>query len=131
MKLKKEITIRNFVKKGEEIKDGDIVEFIDEGKIIEGQYGEQYVFGIRLPNGEIRNVGVNLTSRNKLIDAYGVETKEWIGKKARVWLNRESVQGRFRLVLYLTAPHQNLLNENEDESYQEIQAELDKMSPNA
>jgi hypothetical protein len=108
MKVQKKVTVGNFAKKGEDFKDGDLLTILDEGQIVNGNYGEQYVFLMRMPSGDDRNVTVNQTSMNKLIDGYTDDTEQWKGKRIRAWLNRENVSGKFVQVLYLTMPNQDL-----------------------
>jgi hypothetical protein len=108
MKVQKKVTVGNFAKKGEDFKDGDLLTILDAGQVVTGNYGEQYVFLMRMPSGDERNVTVNQTSMNKLIDGYGDDTEGWKGKKVRAWLNRENVSGKFVQVLYLTMPNQDL-----------------------
>lgn len=115
MKVEKKATGRgNFAKKGEDIKDGDIIEILDEGEKAEGQWGLQDVFLIKTAGGEEKNVNVNQTSMNNLIDAYGDETKEWIGKKAKAWILTQNVSGTFRKVLYFTHPDRALDDDMDD-----------------
>ena len=108
MKVQKKVTVGNFAKKGEDFKDGDLLVILDAGQVVNGNYGEQYVFLMRMPSGDERNVTVNQTSMNKLIDGYTDDTEAWKGKKIRAWLNRENVSGKFVQVLYLTMPNQDL-----------------------
>jgi hypothetical protein len=108
MKVQKKVTVGNFAKKGEDFKDGDLLVILDAGQVVTGNYGEQYVFLMRMPSGDERNVTVNQTSMNKLIDGYSDDTEAWKGKKIRAWLNRENVSGKFVQVLYLTMPNQDL-----------------------
>ena len=93
-----------FAKKGEDIKDGDVVKFLDKGKEIEGKYGAQRVFKIETTNGSEKLVSVNQTSINYLIPKYGDDTEKWVGKEVKIWINRENVSGRMVKVLYLTHP---------------------------
>ena len=67
---KKRISVGNFLKKGEDYKDGDIVEIANEGKQIEGQYGTQDVFLIKLADGKEGNASFNTTSINNMVDAF-------------------------------------------------------------
>jgi hypothetical protein len=108
MKVQKKVTVGNFAKKGEDFKDGDLLTILDAGQVVNGNYGEQYVFLMRMPNGDERNVTVNQTSMNRLIDGYSEDTEQWKGKRIRAWLNRENVSGKFVQVLYLTMPNQDL-----------------------
>lgn len=104
MKYQRKVSIGNFAKKGEDIKQDDIVKIASEGQVVEGNFGEQNVFLIKLAKGEEKNVSLNQTSINNLIDAYGEDSKNWIGKDAKVWLIRGMVSGKMREMLYLAHP---------------------------
>ena len=93
-----------FAKKGEDINDGDVIKFLDEGKEVEGKFGAQRVFKIETVDGDEKLVSVNQTSVNYLIPKYGDDTEKWIGKEIKVWINRENVAGQQRKVLYFTHP---------------------------
>ncbi len=89
------------VKYEADIKDGDIITIVDAGQITMGQYGEQHVFKIKTRNGE-KAITLNQTTMNNLIDAYGDETKEWVGKEVKVWLIKALVSGKMQKVTYLS-----------------------------
>ncbi len=75
MRVQKKMSIKgDWAKIGEDVKDGDIVTVLDEGKSVEGDYGERIVFGIKTGNGE-RLLSFNQTTMNNLIDAFSEETK--------------------------------------------------------
>jgi hypothetical protein len=101
---KKKISVGKFAKKGEDYRDGDILIVLNEGKKIEGQYGEQDVFMMRFPSGEDKNLTFNQTSLNNLVDAFGPESSQWVDKKVKVWLVLQNVQGKMTKVTYLSAP---------------------------
>lgn len=100
----KQVSVGAFLKKGEDIKDGDIVVIASEGKQVEGQYGIQDIFLIKLKDGKEGNISLNATSLNCLIDAYGEDSKNWIGKSAKVWAILSNVQGKMTKVYYFTHP---------------------------
>lgn len=100
----KKVSVGSFLKKGEDIKNNDIVEIANEGKQVEGQFGMQDLFLIKTTNGKEGNLSLNQTSLNCLIDAYGTDSKNWIGKKAKVWAILSNVQGKMIKVYYLTHP---------------------------
>ena len=98
-----------FAKSGEDYKDGDILQILDEGKMDDsGDFGPKMVFQVRLPNEESKNLNFNKTSMNYLIDAYGEETKDWKGKNAKAWVVKQMVSNKMTNVTYLTAPEQML-----------------------
>lgn len=104
----KRISVGAFAKKGIDYKDGDKVVVLNEGKQVVGQFGEQDVFLVRLPNGEEKNMTFNQTSINGLIDAYGKDSKEWINKEVRVHLVNQNVAGKFLKVTYISHPEAEL-----------------------
>ncbi len=104
MKLQKKVSISgDWAKKGEDIKDSDIVVMLDAGTTITGDYGDRQVFKIKTRNGE-KLLSFNQTSINNLIDAYGEETENWVGKNVKVWIVKASVGGKLKDVVYLSAP---------------------------
>lgn len=103
MKYQKRVSVGQFAKKDEDYKDGDIVTIANEGKKFEGQWGEQDVFLVKFKTGE-KNLTFNRTTLNNLIDAYGDESKSWVGKEAKIWLILQNVQGKMVRVTYLSHP---------------------------
>jgi len=92
-----------FARIREDINQGDILEILDEGRKVPSQWGERAVFKVLTLNGD-RILTFNSTSMNYLIDVFGNETKNWIGKKVKVWLIKSNVGGKMRDVVYLTHP---------------------------
>lgn len=90
-----------WAKKGEDIKDGDVVTIVDEGQIISGEYGDRNVFKVETRNGK-KLVSFNQTSINHLVDGFGKDTKDWIGKEASIFAIRQSVAGKLLNVFYVT-----------------------------
>jgi len=101
---KKRESVGSFLKKGEDIKEGDIVEIANEGEQIEGEYGTQNIFSLKLQNGNEGNVSFNQTTINGLIDAYGEDAEKWIGKKVKVLKVKQNVSGKFIDVYYFAHP---------------------------
>ena len=108
---KKRINIGAFLKKGEDFKEDDIIEIASEGKQVEGQYGTQDIFLVKLSDGKEGNVSFNSTSVNNLIDAFGEDSKNWIGKKVKVWAILSNVQGKMIKVYYFSHPDAELSKE--------------------
>jgi len=110
MKLEK----KDFVKTGDlarpnvDISDGDIIKILDEGKWITFKFKDKerkrLVFLIQTKYMTEKLLPLNQQSINNLIDAYGDETKNWIGKEARAWIFKSNVGGNFRDVVYLSHP---------------------------
>lgn len=108
MLYQKRVSVGAFLKKGEDIKDGDIVEVANEGKQIEGNYGTQDVFLVKLKDGREGNINFNQTSINGLIDAYGKDSINWIGKKIKATKIKTNVAGKFVDVYYFSHPDAEL-----------------------
>ena len=99
----KKVSVGSFLKKGEDFKDGDVIEIANEGKQIEGQFGTQDVFLVKTA-GKEGNISFNQTTINNLIDGYGKDSVKWIGKKAKVWGVLSNVQGKMIKVYYFLSP---------------------------
>jgi len=108
---KKRESVGQFLKKGVDFKENDIIEIASEGKQIEGQYGTQDVFMIKLSDGIEGNVSFNQTTINNLIDGYGENSVNWIGKKVKVWAILSNVQGKMIKVYYFLHPNTELNEE--------------------
>ncbi|MEI6580824.1 MAG: hypothetical protein WCO07_01485 [bacterium] len=101
MKLHKKTSIAGeWAKPKEDINQGDVIEILNEGATVSGEYGDRQVFKIKTKNGE-KNLSFNQTSLNYLIDAYGDDTKTWVGKKANVTIIKMNVSGKFRDIVYI------------------------------
>jgi len=108
MKVKKS-AMGAFAKQGEDYKDGDILQILDEGRLDDtGDFGPKMVFQVRVPSEEAKNLNFNKTSMNYLIDVYGEETLEWKGKNVKVWVVKQMVGQKMTNVTYITAPDQKL-----------------------
>ena len=108
---KKRISLGNFLRKGEDYKENDFVEIANEGKQIEGKFGPQDIFLVKLANGIEGNIPFNSTSINNVIDAFGEDSKNWIGKKIKVWTILSNVQGKMIKVYYFAHPDAELNEE--------------------
>jgi len=101
---KKKISLGKFLEKGKDIKDGDVVEIANEGKQVEGNFGTQDVFSIKLKDGETGNISFNRTSINTLIDGYGEDSINWIGKEVKVMVVKQMVSNKLTNVYYFLHP---------------------------
>jgi len=116
MKVKKVESLNgDFAKKKEDINDGDLITILDEGKVIEGVFGEQRIFKIKTKAGDEKLLSFNQTSINHLIDTYEDETKDWVGKEAKIWIVKQNVAGKFKDVVYLTGPKGMLVDPTDDD----------------
>jgi hypothetical protein len=133
---KKESVAGTFVKKGQDIKDGDIITINNSGKIVDGQFGSQNVFSIKTKAGEFL-MSFNQTSINSLVDEWGEESENWIGKNVKVHSIKQNVAGKF-INVYYVAPDGYEMGEDgfEKEGNQKSQSEevptinLDDDEPN-
>jgi len=112
MKYTKKVTVGSFLKKGEDFKDGDILVIANEGKQVQGTFGLQNVFLVKNALGKEGNLGLNQTSINNIITAYGEDSLEWVGKKVRVWLITQSVSGKLQKVAYLAHPQAQIVEDD-------------------
>lgn len=104
MKYHKKVSLGAYAKKGVDVNNGDIITIANEGKEVEGTFGVQEVFLFKLKSGEEKNISVNQTSMNAIIDAYGDDSLNWIGKEVKVWIITQNVSGKFLQVLYVAHP---------------------------
>jgi hypothetical protein len=104
----KKVTVGNFLKKGEDIKEGDIIEIANEGKELVGEYGTQDIFLVKLADGREGNVGINQTSINGFIDCFGEDATKWVGKKVKTIKVKMNVSGKFRDVYFFAHPDAEL-----------------------
>jgi len=107
MKVEKRISVQGeWVKVKVDIFNGDLITIANEGEKVKGEFNgkevERNVFKVETKNG-IKNITFNKTTMNNLIDAFGEETNEWQGEKVKVWLVKQSVGGKLKDIVYLTA----------------------------
>ena len=104
MKVTKKTSISGeWAKAKVDIDEGDLVKVLNEGEIVSGDFGDRSVFKVETKKGE-KLLSFNQSTINYLIDAFGEETKEWIGKEVKVWITRSMIGDKMRNVVYLTAP---------------------------
>jgi len=103
---------RNFLKV-DLVKDGDTLEFLNEGEWVDSKWTyddgtpkQQFIMSIKHKGIEY-DFTVNVTSRNQLMEAFGRETGEWIGKKAIIELVKQNIGGELKNVIYLTPMVEN------------------------
>lgn len=86
-----------------ELQDGQVVEFADEGQVVnmrtpDGVERVRLIIGLR---GFGKPIVVNETSKTALARAYGRDTKDWVGKKAKVHITSRNIAGREVDVVFL------------------------------
>ncbi len=101
-----------FAVKGQDIKDGDIIKLTDAGSeresTFQGKQRKQWVFEIETASGEKRLIAMNGKSINNMIEAYGHDSEEWVGKPVKVWIVRALVADKMTDVLYLSHPEADM-----------------------
>lgn len=111
MKYQKKTSVGNWIKAGEDFKDGAYLKIASEGQQVQGTFGMQDVFLMKTQGGKEGNLALNQTSINNLVDAYGEESITWVGKVVKVWLIRQMVSGAMKNVVYLTHPSAEMIED--------------------
>ena len=97
-----------FAKVGKDFKDQDVLAIVTSGDEIESEFNgkprKQMIFKVRIPAGVEKNLAFNQTSMNNLIDAYGDDTDEWVGKNIKAWVVKAMIGGELKTIPYLAAP---------------------------
>ena len=86
-----------------DIKDGDVVKILSQAVEVQGNYGVGNVIQIETRNGK-KAFNLNQGSTNNLVDAYGKDDKEWVGKEAKVWIFKVMKDGAIQLQAFLSHP---------------------------
>ena len=100
----KKVSVGQFLKKGTDVKDGDLITLANEGKEVQGEFGSQDVFLVKLADSKEGNVSINKTSINGFIDAWGKDAAQWVGKQVKVIKIKQNVSGKFLDVYYFAHP---------------------------
>lgn len=130
MKVQKQVSIGgSWAKVNEDFKDGDLIKILDEGSVVEGEFGARKVFKVGFKGKEeSKNMSFNQTSINNLIDGYGDDTKDWVGKKALVFIVKQMVQNKLRNIAYLAPEGWTMTDEGQFVGPDKADKELDKMA---
>jgi hypothetical protein len=88
------------VKYEADLKNGDVITILDGGVTEMGTFGEQDNFKIKTRNGE-KKLAINQKTKNVLIDEFGDETENWIGKGVTVILKKDVIAGKKAIIPYL------------------------------
>lgn len=75
-----------------DLNDGDVIKFTDEGEYTESKIYKDYNgnpkrnfdIGIELPSGTKKKFTLNKTNQTALVKAFGGDSKDWVGKTAKV-----------------------------------------------
>jgi hypothetical protein len=92
-----------FLKVGINIKDGDMITFKNEGKLEPGKWGDKIQIEVQTPNLENKLLSLNNASRSNMIELYGRDSKNWVGKEARVNIVKQMVANEMKNIIVLTA----------------------------
>src|SRR3990167_4223768 len=69
------------------IKDGDLIEIIDEGKVEYNDILKKDMFNLKVKHGEkVKTWTPNLKHGKLLQQTLGMDSKSWIGKKVQLFL---------------------------------------------
>lgn len=83
-----------------DIKDGDIVKLADGGVDEDGQWGKQTNFKIETRNG-IRKLSINQKTINVLVDEFGSNSDNWVGKDLKVIIKKDIINGKKCIIPFL------------------------------
>ena len=92
-----------YAKKGVDIDNGDVVKILNSGTTVDGQFGEQFVFSIETKNGE-KNANFNQASVNILVDEFGEDSEDWVGKEVTVRMKKDTIGGKKVTIAYFCTP---------------------------
>ncbi len=81
----------------------DMVRILDSGEVETGQFGEQTVFRIKTRNGD-KKFAFNQKTINVLIQEFGDDTENWVGKDVKVILHKGIFAGKKGVAAYLVTP---------------------------
>ena len=99
----------------DEVDDQEFATILNEGEETEGQFGTRLQIGLKIASGQEKILTLNPTSKNAIIDAYGDDTSDWVGKEVRIHVIRTLVSGKTKQVIYLTHPNKDLEGKNINE----------------
>lgn len=108
--MKIDINQAKFLDSAVDIKHKDVLTIESEGKWYEsarfkkedGTPTNEFKLNVKLANGEVRNVTLNWTNVKMLVEGFGDDTVEWIGKEVRAWKTKSE---RAKIgYIYLLAP---------------------------
>ena len=95
------------------IENGTLVKIVADTEPREGEYGTQNVTKVRVKGAEQSvNANLNQCTINGLIDAFGDDSKDWIGKVLTFQKEKMNVGGRRVTAMYLV-PDGYVLSEDE------------------
>jgi len=108
--------------KAKDLQEGTKAKLVSETtpqeSVFEGKPRTQNVAKIRIQDKEgVFNIGLNQTTINGLIDAFGGDSKQWVDKTLTVKTDKTTIGGRRVTVLYLLAEGYDLLEDSNSYLY--------------
>lgn len=100
-----------FIQAGVDVRDGDIIKFLNEGEEKANpkfDNKKQFSILVRTDEGVEKKMSINNTSKRNMIATYGDDSKDWVLKDARVNIIKQLVSGELKSVIILTAPNIDL-----------------------
>jgi len=93
-----------FVMPKVDVQDGELLIILDEGeyrKLPQDPNREVLTFKVKIPSGETKRLSMNATSQKELLQAWGDDSKAWVGKKVRVEIVRQRVFDKTKDIIFL------------------------------
>lgn len=87
-----------------ELASGDVIKLTTEAQEVPSQQGGMQLVAKALVKGgdkEAKNLAINTPSKNALIQAFGDDTQEWVGKLLSVHVEKTVIAGKRGIALYL------------------------------
>ena len=115
----------DFVIANQDVRSGDVITFLDAGEwrtLPNDPEKKVLTFKVRLASGVEKFLSINKTSQTELMSAWGVESADWIGKSARVSIEKTRAFGKIVWPIYLEAADKEIT----DEEIPVINAEKDE-----
>jgi len=94
----------DYVTAGLDVKDGDLITILDEGKyetLPQDASRELLSFKVLLANGDEKLLSMNNTSQKELMAAWGMDSSTWVMKRVKVTVVRQRVFDKDKDVIYL------------------------------
>jgi hypothetical protein len=125
------VDLTEFLRRGsrylrpDDVRDGDVVEVASEGRLrpaSESRFGrEGFELDVRLPDGTVKSWTVNRTTLGRLVEAWGPDTKAWVGRRMRLAVQLTRVGKDMRRVIY------GYPVGGEEEAVKEVMADVRKL----
>lgn len=103
MQYQKDESVRGDWLRASELASGTQLKIVAETKTNpNGKFGPEEVTQVKVKGFEgVKNVRLNKTTLNAFVDAWGGESKTWIGKVVTAHPDKQTISGRRVVVLYL------------------------------